>query len=170
MIEVPPLSLCTPVNTVKHGRTELAAINEVVVTPHPRVSDIVSYMPYVPSFDETFDSVLLRKLFQDYYIYPRFADDTDRQLWRSLREFAFAFSRMSDEEFSDKQPELRAQAQEILDSFPSYLHKAPFLKSRLANNCIVTIRFFREEERFLYGRQHTSWESVLEKSGWLKVD
>jgi len=167
VIEVPPLSLSAGSN--KRVKNPIASNAEVVVTPHPRVSDIISYMPRVPTLDETMDSVLLRKIFEDYYLYPRLSTDEERNLWRSLRDFAAAFSSISDEDFTTKQPEFRELAQHILDTYPSFLTKQPFLKSRLANNSIVTIRFFREEEKILYNKAHQSYESLLEKSGWLRV-
>jgi len=168
-LDVPPLNIPSRRAKNNSNSNPIAATAETIVTPHPRVSDIISYMPRVPSLDETLDSILLRRMFEDYYLLPRLTDEGDRQLWKKLRDFAGSFTDLSDEEFTSKQPELRAKAQEILDQFPSYLRKQPFLKSRLASNCIVTMRFFREEETFLYGKAHQSYESLLEKSGWLKL-
>jgi len=168
-IDVPPLSIPSRRPKTLSNSNPIAATAETIVTPHPRVSDIISYMPRVPTLDETLDSTLLRGMFEDYFLLPRLTDENDRQLWKSLRDFSAAFTKMTDEEFTSKQPELRAQAQHILDQYPSYLRKQPFLKSRLASNCVVTSRFFREEEIFLYGKAHQSYESLLEKSGWLKL-
>jgi len=163
--DLPPLSIAA----VKRGKNPLAACQEVITTPHPRVSDIISYLPRVPSLDETLDSHLLRKMFEDYYLFPRLVDETERELWRNLRDYAASFAHLSDEDVSAQQPELRARALAILDTYPSYLRKQPFLKSRINNECFVTIRFFREEEKFLYGQAHQSYESLLEKSGWLRM-
>jgi len=162
--DLPPLSI----SATRRMKNPLAECQEVV-TPHPRVSDIISYLPRVPSLDETMDSLLLRKMFEDYYLFPRLVDETERELWRNLRDYAATFAQLSDEDVSAQQPELRAKALAILDTYPSYLSKQPFLKSRISNNCFVTIRFFREEEKFLYGQAHHSYESLLEKSGWLRL-
>jgi len=167
VVEVPPLSVSSSGKKASAIKNPLAVSAEVVVTPHPRVSDIVSYMPLVPSFDESMDCPVLRRMFQDYYIYPRL-DETERDLWRRLRDFTNSFSNVTDEDFVTKQPEYRSMANEILDAFPSFFRKGPFLKSRLSSECIITPRFFREEENFLYGKSHQSYEALLEKSGWIK--
>ena len=121
----------------------------------------------MPTLDETLDSVPLRRMFEDYYLLPRLGSPADVQVWRSLSNYAAAFARLSDDDFSARQDELRAQAQTILDLYPSFFRKEPFLASRLAKKAIVTVRFFREEEFFLYNKAHQSYQKLLEKSGWL---
>jgi len=154
----------------KRAKNPIAEAQEIINTPHPRCSDIQSaYLPRIPTLDETMDSILLRKIFEEYYLLPRLLDETERELWKNLRDYAACFANLSDEDVTNQQPELRARALEILDKYPSYLTKQPFLKSRIASNCFVTVRFFREEEKFLYGKSHQSYESVLEKSGWVRV-
>lgn len=129
--------------------------------------DFTAFRPRVPTLDETLDSVPLRRMFEDYYLLARLPSAADVQVWRSLSNYAAAFARLSDDDFAARQDDLRAQARTILDLYPSFFRKEPFLASRLAKKAIVTVRFFREEEYHLYSLAHQSYQKLLEKSGWL---
>jgi len=138
--------------------------------PHSPVGSPRSQPPIleIPSFNDIFDSQVMRRMFFTSYLNDRLSKD-EKEIWHQLEIFFGSFSDCMDMDLSTNQKAMKERALSILSLFGSKVPKTAELIDYLSKeDSIITARFFRPLENELYKCHYDGFRDYLLGFGWVK--
>jgi len=122
----------------------------------------------VPSFNETFDSPAMRRMFFNSCLNGRISED-EKEIWSQFEMFFGTFVDLSDQELSKVQKKMKDEAKSLLTMLTSKIPQAPeYIDYLSKDGIIITARFFRPLEVELFKKYHDTFRDYLVSLGWVK--
>jgi len=140
--------------------------NETDSTKAMSQSSSAGLAPRIPKIEQTLQSTLMRQLFEEQVLQSGLSE-REMEAWHEFTAFYTKYTSIKDDQFTERQEEMRKDAQEIFDKHWKLMRNSDYLRSRLSKtDDLITPFFFMEEESKMFAPFHAKFEGILRHAGW----